>query len=169
MAGHKLVLLFIYKRSKAMRQGIFFSLLLSVILSSCHKPESPEFKYLENVVVQLESLSSANLHAEAVLHNPNKNTITIKRADIEIIVDEKVIAILDQDFDIKADGQKDFTIPLDVKIKLKDLNLNTIGTALGLIGESGQEIHYLGKIKVKAYGVPFSVKVDYKDNINLKI
>lgn len=169
MAGHKLVLLFIYKRNKAMRQGIFFSLLLSVILSSCHKPESPEFKYLENVVVQLESLSSANLHAEAVLHNPNKNTITIKRADIEIIVDEKVIAILDQDFDIKADGQKDFTIPLDVKIKLKDLNLNTIGTALGLIGESGQEIHYLGKIKVKAYGVPFSVKVDYKDNINLKI
>jgi hypothetical protein len=80
-----------------------------------------------------------------------------------------VIAILEQDFDIKAGGQKDFTIPLDVKIKLKDLNLNTIGSALGLIGENGQEIHYLGKIKVKAYGVPFSVKVDYKDNINLKI
>jgi hypothetical protein len=64
---------------------------------------------------------------------------------------------------------EDFIIPLDVKIKLKDLNLNTIGSALGLIGNNGQEIHYLGKIKVKAYGVPFSVKVDYKDNINLKI
>ena len=138
-------------------------------LSSCNKPESPQFKYLDNVVVELESLSSANLHAEAVLHNPNKNTITIKSADIDILVNEKVIAILEQDYDIKAGGNQDFTIPLDVKIKLKDLNLNTIGTALGLIGESGQEIHYLGKIKVKAYGVPFSVKVDYKDNINLKI
>ncbi len=152
-----------------MKQGLFFSFLVLIGLNSCQKPESPQFKYLDNVVVELESLSSANLHAEAVLHNPNKNTITIKSADIDIIVDEKVIAVLEQDFDIKANGEQDFTIPLDVKIKLKDLNLNTIGTALGLIGESGQEIHYLGKIKVKAYGVPFSVKVDYKDNINLKI
>jgi len=152
-----------------MKQGLFFSLLLLIGLSACNKPESPQFKYLDNVVVELESLSSANLHAEAVLHNPNKNTITIKSADIDILVDEKVIAILEQDYDIKASGNQDFTIPLDVKIKLKDLNLNAIGTALGLIGDSGQEIHYLGKIKVKAYGVPFSVKVDYKDNINLKI
>lgn len=117
----------------------------------------------------MQSLSTANLHAEAVLHNPNKNTITIKSADIDILVNEKVIAILEQDFDIKAEGHEDFMIPLDVKIKLKDLNINAIGSALGLFGDKGQEIHYLGKIKVKAYGVPFSVKVDYKDNINLKI
>jgi hypothetical protein len=151
------------------KRGIFYSIIGLVVLSSCQKPESPEFKYLENVVVNLESLSSANLHAEAVLHNPNKNTITIRRADIDILVDDKVIAVLEQEFDIKAGGMKDFMIPLDVKIRLKDLNLNAVGAALGLIGESGQEVHYVGKIKVKAYGVPFSVKVDYRDNINLKI
>lgn len=144
-------------------------MLILVGLSSCHKPESPQFKYLDNVVVNLESLTSANLHAEAILHNPNKNTITIKSADIDIIVDDKVIAVLEQDFDIKAMGNAEFMIPLDVKIKLRDLNLNAIGSALGLLGDNGQEIHYLGKIKVKAYGVAFSVKVDYKDNINLKI
>jgi hypothetical protein len=152
-----------------MKQGLFFSVLVLVGLSACDKPQSPEFKYLDNVVVNLESLTSANLHAEAVLHNPNKNTITIKSADIDIIVGEKVIAALEQDFDIKALGNADFTIPLDVQIKLRDLNLNAIGSALGLLGAKGQEIRYLGKIKVKAYGVPFSVKVDYKDNINLKI
>jgi hypothetical protein len=27
----------------------------------------------------------------------------------------------------------------------------------------------MGKIKVKAYGVPFSVKVDYTEVINIKI
>jgi hypothetical protein len=152
-----------------MKQGLFFSMLILVGLISCHKPESPQFKYLDNVVVNLESLTSANLHAEAILHNPNKNTITIKSADIDIIVDDKVIAVLEQDFDIKAMGNAEFMIPLDVKIKLRDLNLNTLGSALGLLGDHGQEIHYLGKIKVKAYGVAFSVKVDYKDNINLKI
>ena len=138
-------------------------------LSSCNKPESPQFKYLENVVVELESLSTANLHAEAILHNPNKKAITIRGADIDILMDEKTIAVLDKEYDIKANGNTDFMIPLDVKIRLRDLNLNAIGSALGLIGDNGQEIHYLGKIKIKAYGVPFSVKVDYKDNINLKI
>lgn len=138
-------------------------------LSSCDKPESPQFKYLDNIVVELESLSTANLHAEAVLFNPNKNTITIKGADIDIMMDDKVIAVLEENYDIKAVGNEDFLVPLDVKIRLKDLNLNAIGSALGLLGDSGQEIRYLGKIRVKAYGVPFSVKVDYKDNINLKI
>jgi LEA14-like dessication related protein len=152
-----------------MRQGIFFSLVVFVGLSSCGKPESPQFKHLENLVVELESLSSANLHADAVLYNPNKNTITIKGADINIMMDDKVVAVLDEEYDIKAQGKEDFVIPLDVKIKLKDLNLNAIGSALGLIGSEGQEIRYLGKIKVKAYGVSFSVKIDYKDNINLKI
>jgi LEA14-like dessication related protein len=152
-----------------MNRGLFFSVLVVVGLSSCNKPESPQFKYLDNIVVELESLSTANLHAEAVLHNPNKNTITIKEADIDILMDDKTIAVLEKEYDIKARGNEDFVVPLDVKIKLKDLNLNAIGTALGLIGDGGQEIQYLGKIKVKAYGVSFSVKVDYKDNINLKI
>ena len=138
-------------------------------LNSCNKPESPQFKYLENVVVELESLSTANLHAEAVLYNPNKKAITIKGADIDILMDDKTIAVLDKEYDIKANGNEDFVVPLDVKIRLKDLNLNAIGSALGLIGDAGQEIRYLGKIKIKAYGVPFSVKVDYKDNIHLKI
>lgn len=152
-----------------MRKGLYIFILALLGLSSCNKPESPQFKYLENVVVELESLSTANLHAEAVLFNPNKNTVTIKGVDIDIMMDEKVIAVLDKEYDIKAQGNEDFVVPLDVKIKLKDLNLNAIGSALGLIGDKGQEIRYLGKIKVKAYGVPFSVKIDYTDNINLKI
>ncbi len=152
-----------------MKLGLFFSVLVLIGLSGCNKPESPQFKYLENIAVELESLSSANLHAEAILYNPNKNNITIRSANIDIMMNDKVIAVLDKEYDIKVNGNEDFMVPLDVKIKLKDLNLNAIGSALGLFGNSGQEIRYLGKIKVKAYGVPFSVKVDYKDNINLKM
>ena len=151
-----------------MNRGLIFSLLV-VGLVSCNRPESPQFKYVENVVVELESFSAANLHAEAVLFNPNKNTITIKGAAIDIMLGEKVIAVLEEEYDIKAIGNEDFTVPLDVKIKLKDLNLNVLGSALGLMGDDGQEIRYLGKIKVSAYGIPFSVKVDYKEKIQLKI
>ncbi len=152
-----------------MKQRIYLSILILVGLNACNKPESPHFKYLDNITVQLESLSAASLRAEAVLHNPNKNTVLIKSAYIDILIEDKVIAVLNKEFNIRANGEEDFILPLEVKIRLRDLNLNAIGSALGLTGKSGQEIRYLGKIKVKAYGVPFSVKVDYKDNINLKI
>ena len=152
-----------------MKKVVFFSFFVLGGLSGCDSPESPEFLYIENIIVQLESLSSANLHAEAILHNPNKNSITIKSAKIDILMEDKVIAILDQTYNIKAKGNTEFTIPMDVKIKLKDLNLNAIGSAMGLFGGKGQELRYLGKIRVKAYGIPFSVKVDYKDNINIRI
>ena len=152
-----------------MKQGLFFSMLVLVGLSSCNKPESPQFKHLENIVVELESLSSANLHAEAVLYNPNKNAVTIRKANIDIILGDQTIAILDKEFDIKAEGNQDFRVPLDVKVKLKDLNISAIGAALGLMGDGGQEIRFLGKIKVKAYGVPFSVNVDHKEKIDIKL
>lgn len=152
-----------------MRKEIYLFILALGFLSSCNKPESPEFKYIENVVVELESLSTANLHADAVLFNPNKNNITIKGVEIDIMMDDKTIAVLNTEYDILVKGNADFVVPLDVKIKLKDLNLNAIGSAFGLIGNKGQEIRYLGKIKVKAFGVPFSVHIDYKDNINIKI
>lgn len=152
-----------------MKRGLFFSVLVIIGLSGCNKPESPQFKYLENVVVQLESLSSANLHAEAILYNPNKNTITIKGADIDIMMGDAVIAVLEKDYDIKVQGNEEFMVPLDVKVRLKDLNISAIGSALGLLGDKGQEVRFLGKIRVKAYGVPFSVKVDHRDNINIKI
>ena len=109
-----------------MRSVVFFSVVVILGLSACNKPESPQFMHLENVVVQLESLSTANLHAEAVLFNPNKNTITIKGADIDVLLGDKVIAVLEKDYDIKALGNEEFQVPLDVKIRLRDLNLNLL-------------------------------------------
>ncbi len=152
-----------------MRLKAFYFFLIVAVLVACEKPQAPEFKYLENIVVELESLSTANLHADAILYNPNKNNVTIKGAVINIMVGDKTIAMLDKEYDIKVEGNKEFTVPLDVKIRLKDLNLNAIGAAFGLDGGDGQMIHYVGKIKLKAYGMPFSVKVDYKDKINIKI
>jgi LEA14-like dessication related protein len=142
---------------------------LVIGFASCNKPESPEFKYLENVQVNLESLEEVMLHADAVLFNPNKNTVIIKGAEIEIFMEDKAIGKLDMEYNIKVDGNSDFKVPLDMVIKLKDLNLNAIGAALGLMGKSGPELHFLGKIKVKAYGVPFSVKVDHKQKVNIKL
>jgi LEA14-like dessication related protein len=152
---------------KFMRNLIYIVLLIGVV--SCSTPEAPELKYLENVQVNLESFEEARLHADALLYNPNKNAVIIKSADIDVLMENKSIGKLDMEYNIKVEGYSDFQVPLDIDIKLKDLNLNAIGAAFGLMGKSGPELHFLGKIKVKAYGVPFSVKVDHKQKVNIKL
>jgi len=152
---------------KSMRNLIYILLLIGI--ASCSKPEAPELKYLENVQVELKSLAEATLHADALLYNPNKNSVIIKSADIDVLMENKSIGKLDMEYNIKVEGYSDFRVPLDVVVQLKDLNINAIGAAFGLMGKSGPELHFLGKIKVKAYGVPFSVKVDHKQKVNIKL
>jgi len=150
-----------------MRKLIYIVLLIGI--ASCNRPEAPEFKYLENVQVQLENLGEATLHTDAVLYNPNKNAVIIKSADIEIFMENKSIGKLENEYNLKVQGNSEFKVPLNVAIKLKDLNLNAIGAAFGLMGKSGPELQFLGKIRVKAYGVTFSVKVDHKQKVNIKL
>ncbi len=149
------------------KQFILFSLV--ILCSSCNNLLAPEFKKVENVSINLEGFSKAHLTADALLRNPNKNSIKIRQADIDILMDDKKVAELNKKYNLKVEGDSDFTVPLDINIDLKDLNLDILSAAGALFGQSGKEIRYKGKIKVTAYGLPFSVPVDYSENIKLKL
>jgi LEA14-like dessication related protein len=144
-------------------------IVLILLLFGCKSLEPPEFKYIEDLKIEMLDQGNAILKANAVLHNPNKKNIVIKRIDIDLYADEKVIATIDKDMSVKAKGASDFRVPLDIQVSLGDLNLNNIGAALGLFGSGGQKVRYLGKIKVKAYGVPLTVPVDYEDKIKFSL
>lgn len=152
-----------------MRSKIFVFLSLLVLCGSCKELLAPEFKKVENVVVNLEGLTKAHLTADALLYNPNENSIKIRQADIDILMDDKKVASLNKKYNLKVEGNSDFTVPLDINVDLKDLNLDVISAAGALFGQSGKEIRYKGKIKVTAYGLPISVPVDYSENIKLKL
>ena len=146
---------------------IIFSLI--ILCTSCHSLLAPEFKKVENVTVNMQGLSSAHLTADALLFNPNKNSIKIRRADVDILMDDKKVASLNKKYNITVEGNSDFTVPLDITVSMKDLNLDVISAAGALFGQSGKEVRYKGKIKVTAYGLPFSVPVDYSQNLKLKL
>jgi LEA14-like dessication related protein len=147
----------------------FILCILAFSVFSCRTPESPEFSHIENLVVDLEGFSAAVIKADAILYNPNNTTITIRSVDLDIMMDDHKVATLEREYGIKAQGMKSFTVPLDVKVQLKDLNMGVLGAMGALFGESGKEIRYMGRIKVKAYGLPFSVPVDYTETVKLKL
>ena len=110
-----------------------FWIVLVLLMFGCKSLEPPEFKYIEDLKIEMLDQGNALLKANAVLHNPNNKSIVIKRLDIDLYADEKIIATIDEEMSVKAKGSSDFRVPLDIQVSLGDLNLNNIDVVIPVI------------------------------------
>lgn len=134
-------------------------------LAGCKKPEAPTFKTISNVEVVLAGLDKALLKGDALFYNPNKSSVKIRDVKIDVLLDEVKVAGIDKTYDITAEGLSEFSVPLEIQVSLSDLNMNTIGAVLDLFTQRKRQLRYMGKVRVKAYGVPFSIPVDYTETL----
>jgi len=143
----------------------FFTLLLA----SCQSLVAPEFQDVKNLKVDLAGFTAVNVTGEALFHNPNETTITIKDIEMDVSVDNQKVTHIAKTFDIKAIGLEDFTVPIDLKLSLKDLQINSLSSAINMLSGDEKELHFVGKIKVKAYGINFNVPIDHREAVKLRL
>ncbi len=105
------------------------------------------------------------LKTDAIFYNPNGVRMRLKRIDIDVIVDGKKAARVDQHLSALIKANSEFTVPLEVQLKLKELGL--LDTLLGLFGGKKYSILFTGKMKVTVNGFPVSFPVNYKEDITL--
>jgi LEA14-like dessication related protein len=103
------------------------------------------------------------LKADAILYNPNKGSLRLKEIDLDILLNEKPAARIDQKLNAQIKGQSEFTVPLEVQLSLNDSGL--LDTILSLFGGKKYDIRFTGKIKVSVGGFPVKIPVDHKDVI----
>ena len=103
------------------------------------------------------------LKANAIFHNPNKASMKLKQIDLEIMLDNKRVAVIDQQMDSMIKGRADFTLPLEVQLQLKEVGL--LDTILSLFGGKRYEVRFVGNLKVRVSGFPVKIPINYKDQI----
>lgn len=146
----------IYKRSLL---PVFLSL---VLMTSCQKPEEEiVLRQIRDVVV--DASSEPMLKANAVFYNPNDMRGKLKKIDVEIFVNGKKAATVDQEMKTFIPAESEFTVPLEVKLAIKELGL--MDTLFGMIGGKKFKIHYKGSLKLSYRGLPINVPVDYEDEV----
>lgn len=146
----------IYKRSLL---PVFLSL---VLMTSCQKPEEEiVLRQIRDVVV--DASSEPMLKANAVFYNPNDMRGKLKKIDVEIFVNGKKAATVDQEMKTSIPAESEFTVPLEVKLAIKELGL--MDTLFGMIGGKKFKIHYKGSLKLSYRGLPINVPVDYEDEV----
>ena len=149
------------KRSRA----IHFVLLMFVVLSGCKGPEEKiVLRKIRDVVV--DASTEPILKANAVFYNPNDMRGKLKRINVEIFVDGKKAAVVNQKLKTKIPANGEFIVPLEVKLSIKELGF--MDTLLGVIGGKKFEVRYEGSLKLSYRGIPLNVPVHYKDEARIR-
>jgi LEA14-like dessication related protein len=103
---------------------------------------------------------------DAVFYNPNKTQTKLKEIDVDILVDGKKAAEVDQQMDLVVKGQADFTVPIVAQLKLEEINL--LDAVVSFFGGKKYQIMFTGNLRVAVHGVTVKVPVAFKDEIKLK-
>lgn len=133
---------------------------------ACKPKEEVVLRKIKDISVDVSG-STPMLRANAVLYNPNAMRLTVKGINLEVFVEGKKAALIDQKLKIRVPAQAEFTIPLEVQLNIKELGF--LDTVFSLIGGKKLQIHYKGHIRLQKGGVPFNASVNYKDDIKIKM
>lgn len=136
-------------------------------MSSCVPKEMVELRDVKNLRLDQTDLENAILDGEAVFYNPNSSRMRLREINVEVFVDGKKSAYVDQKLSALARAKSEFTVPIKVQLSLKELGL--MNTIMSLFGGKKYEVHYKGYLKVKINGFPLRVPIDHKEDFKLKL
>lgn len=134
------------------------------LLSGCGPKEDIEFKYVKDVIV--DANTEPLLRGNAVLYNPNKQRLKLRKINVDVYVNDKKTARIDQEPALLIPSESEFTVPLEVKLNMKEVGF--LDTVFGMLGGKKMKIRYKGTISVTFKGIPVRVPVDYESTVNFR-
>ena len=146
---------------KSIKMKYFFaSALLCLLMAGCVPKEQVVLRSIQIDEVAPTATGDALLKATAIFYNPNNSRMRLKEIDIEIFVDGKKAAQVDQQLSSLIKAKSDFTVPLEVQLNLKEVGL--LDTILSFLGGKKHEIQFVGSLKMKVNGFPVKAPVNQK-------
>ena len=125
-----------------------------IMATGCGPKEDIEFKYVKDVIV--DANTEPMLRGNAVLYNPNRQRMKLRKINVDVYVNDKKTARVDQEPSLLIPSQSEFTVPLEVKLNMKEL------------GGKKMKIRYKGTISITYKGIPVRVPVDYESTVNFR-
>ena len=115
--------------------------------TACNAPQAPDFRGVKNLKIDVQGVSGARINGDAAFFNPNDRAVTLKGVDVEVSVENKKVKSIEREYDITAEPNSDFSVPIDVTISLADLNIGLLSTALSMLKGDKKKVRYRGKAR----------------------
>jgi hypothetical protein len=144
----------------------YFWLLVIVAAGSCAPKQQIVFRKALNIRFEAVNKQPV-LKADLVFFNPNKDNAKLKRIDMKILVEDKTAGIVDQTLNQKIMGDSEFSVPIEIKLNLKEMGL--LDTLINLFGGKKYKVHMVGKVRVSVNGFAISVPVDQEEELRIRM
>lgn len=146
-------------------------LLFILGVAACSAPQEPIFIGFKDIKTTTISTKKITVTAQAQFHNPNTLAGEVTATDIEVMVNDVPAGNIEQDLTIPVAASSAFSIPLTFTMAPKDIYENDRNGALGGIINAvltkKVNVHYLGTVKMKIAGFPYTLEVDHEEEVRL--
>lgn len=130
---------------------------------ACTKPEAPEYQGFQQIVVNKVDAQQTVLTANVKFYNPNPFNMELKKADINVFLNDKPANHYILDSTIQIPAKDSFWIPVTLQLDMKNLMSNALQSLLN----DQLKIRMEGFVRVKRGGFGFRVPVHYEETQKL--
>jgi len=141
-------------------------LVIAITLQSCFEYEEVDFKGVENFKVEEQNGDKMVVRLDLRVFNPNKYNITIKKTNLDVLLNGKYIGKTSMKENIKIKKKKEDVYPVRLVMNKKDLMKGAMGSLGGLFGGS-VKLGVKGNVKAKAYGIGKKFPVEFEQPVSL--
>ena len=109
---------------------IFLLAAFGVFLAACNKPQSFEYRGMQNLKVDSIGLVSSKISLELVYFNPNNFGVDLRNVNCEIFINHNYLGKYVLDTIMHIAKRSEFTIPSSMNVDMKNIFKNALGTFL---------------------------------------
>jgi LEA14-like dessication related protein len=141
--------------------------LLPLALTGCAKPSGFDYLGVKNVKVVQFGLKESTVAVDVEYYNPNRFPVTMKRAVVDVYVNNNYFGKTTLDSTIRISGRDTFLLPVLLKV---DMN-TTVMQLIQALGKGEQEVLLKmdGKARIGRGGLFINYPIKYEAMQKLKL
>src|SRR5215510_15759923 len=141
-----------------MRLTVFLSSFLFILLiTACKKPQSFEYRGMQNLKVDSLGLESSKISLELVYFNPNNFGVDLRNVNCDVYLNHNYLGKYVLDTTMHIAKRSEFIIPSSMHVDMKNVYKN----ALGSLFSSQVLVELKGSTRVGKSGIFITVPFDY--------
>ena len=127
-------------------------------LLSCSTPKALEYRQFKNLTIEKLGFSTSTIRMDIIYYNPNNFRLQVKRADLDIYLNNNYAGHATQEYQITIPKQAEFNLPVQVDVDMKNIFKNSF---TGLLNKQVM-VKLTGTIKVGKANIFITFPVNYE-------
>ena len=108
----------------------FLLFILFTSLIACNKPQSFEYRRLENLKIDSVGLVKSKISLDLVYFNPNNFGVDLRNVNCDVFINHNYLGKYVLDTLMRISKRSEFAIPSSMQVDMKNVYKNALGTIL---------------------------------------